>query len=38
MADPNRNNNAYDTAIENISTDSGSRHPQGLTIINMAII
>jgi len=37
MADPYRNSNAYDTIIENISTDSGSRNPQGMIVINLAI-
>lgn len=37
MADPTRENKAYDTIIESISTDSGSRHPQGMAVINLAI-
>jgi len=38
MADPTRGDKAYDTVIENISTDGGSRHPQGMTILNTAIV
>jgi len=38
MADPTRNKQAYDTVIENVSTDGGSRWPQGMTILNMAIV
>ncbi len=38
MADPTRGSKAYDTEIENISTDGGSRWPQGMTIINTVII
>jgi len=38
MADPTRGLKAYDTIIENITTDAGSRHPQAQAIINMAII
>jgi len=37
MTDPTRNDQAYDSIIENVSTDAGSRHPQGMCIINMAI-
>ena len=37
MADLTRGSKAYDTVIESISTDAGSRHPQGMAIINMAI-
>lgn len=37
MADPTRGGNAYDTVIENVSTDGGSRHPQGQAIVNLAI-
>jgi len=37
MADPTRGSKAYDTVIESISTDAGSRHPQGMAIINLAI-
>ena len=37
MLDPYRDENAYDTIIENTRTDGGSRHPQGLAIINLAI-
>ena len=41
MADPNRKHNgdynAYDTVIENISTDAGSRHPQGMAVVNILI-
>jgi len=38
MADPTRGQKAYDTIIENISTDGGSRHPQGMAIVNLMII
>ena len=38
MADPTRGSKAYDTVIENVTTDAGSRHPQGQAIVNMAII
>jgi len=38
VADPTRNSQAYDTIIENITTDSGSRHPQAMAVINMMII
>jgi len=38
MLDPTRGNKAYDTVIENISTDGGSRHPQGMAVINTAIV
>ena len=38
MADITRGSKAYNTMIENINTDAGSRHPQGMAIINMAII
>ena len=37
MADPTRGNKSRDTVIESTSTDAGSRHPQGMAIINMAI-
>ena len=37
MADLTRGSKAYDTIIESISTDAGSRHPQGMAIINLAI-
>jgi len=38
MADPTRGKQAYDTVIENVSTDGGSRWPQGMTIFNTAIV
>jgi len=38
MTDPTRGNKAYDTVIENVTTDAGSRHPQGQAVVNMAII
>lgn len=38
MLDPTRGNKAYDTRIENISTDAGMRHPQGMAILNMAVV
>lgn len=37
MVDPTRGSKAYDTVIENVSTDGGSRHPQGQAIINLGI-
>jgi len=37
MIDSTRGSKAYDTVIENISTDAGSRHPQGLAVVNMLI-
>jgi len=38
MADPTRGSKAYDTVIENVATDAGARHPQGMAVINLAII
>jgi len=38
MKDPTRGKKAYDTVIESISTDGGSRWPQGMTILNTAIV
>jgi len=38
MADPTRGSKAYDTIIENISTDGGSRWPQGMAVMNTLIV
>lgn len=38
MADPTRGSKAYDTAIESVGTDGGSRHPQGQAIVSLAIV
>lgn len=38
MVDPTRGSKAYDTLIESLRTDGGSRHPQGQTVVNLAII
>lgn len=38
MADPTRGSQAYDTVIENVTTDSGSRHPQAMAVINLVIV
>lgn len=38
MTDPNRNENAYDTVIESVNTDGGSRWPQGMVIVNIAVL
>lgn len=37
MADTTRNNNAYDTVIQSVATDAGSRSPQGQFIIVLQI-
>ena len=36
-ADPTRNNNARNTVIESITTDGGSRFPQGMFIMPLLI-
>jgi hypothetical protein len=36
-ADPTRGNNAYNTVIQSVTTDGGSRHPQGMGIISLVI-
>ena len=36
-ADPTRSNNAYNTVIQAVTTDGGSRHPQGMGIISLVI-
>ncbi len=38
LDDISRNNNAYDTDIEVIVTDAGSKHPQGEFIMTLAIL
>ena len=38
VIDLTRNNQAYDTVIESVTTDSGSRHPQAMAIVNMLIV
>lgn len=38
LADISRNSNAYDTDIEVIVTDAGSKHPQGQFIMTLAIL
>lgn len=37
MADTTRNSNAYDTIIQSVATDAGSRSPQGQFIIILLI-
>lgn len=37
MADPTRDSNAYDTVIQTIATDGGTRSPQGQFIITLMI-
>ncbi|TET09093.1 hypothetical protein E3J84_05505 [Candidatus Aerophobetes bacterium] len=38
LGDISRNNNAYDTDIEIIATDAGSKHPQGEFIMSLLIL
>ena len=38
LTDISRNSNAYDTDIEVIVTDAGSKHPQGEFIMTLAIL
>ncbi len=38
LADISRNSNAYDTDIEVIATDAGSKHPQGQFIMSLVIL
>jgi hypothetical protein len=35
--DPTRGSQAYDTAIESITTDGGNRHPQGMFVMSLRI-
>jgi len=37
-ADPTRDSNAYDTSIVTIATDGGSKHPQGLFVMDLLIL
>ena len=38
LTDISRNSNAYDTDIEVIATDAGSKHPQGQFIMSLLIL
>lgn len=38
QADSTRDSNAYDTTIDIVQTDAGSRFPQGLFLITMTVI
>jgi len=38
MEDPTQNSKAYDTVIESVATDAGSRHPQAVCVINLKVI
>lgn len=38
LADITRNSNAYDTDVEIIATDAGSKHPQGEFIMSLLIL
>jgi hypothetical protein len=37
LADTNRNSNAYETLIQSVATDGGSRYPQGMAVVSLTI-